>query len=163
MSNLQSFQVTDSSSNLGISCAPLCLSSVPSGNLFVPSTVCVYPQDYGLCGLIAATNIQSTSGYGQWSCSNLGYTSTNPCAVPVWPGLSCNGINAVSINFGSVGITGNLYIRILLKAILELFIGTIPSNIDLITGLSYLWLNGNSLNGMLLQYTLLRAILLCIL
>ena len=112
LGNLQSLHVTDTGSNTGISCAPLCASSVPIANLFVPSTVCAYPQDYGLCGLIASTNIQSISGYGQWSCSSLGYTSTNPCAASIWPGLTCNGVNVVSINFFNLGILGSVYLYI---------------------------------------------------
>ena len=97
--------VTNSGSNVGITCAPLCVSSVAA---VVPSNICVYPQDNGLCGLIAATNIQSISGYSQWSCTTAGYTSSTPCLSPVWPGLSCVGVNVVSVTVNSVGLTGML-------------------------------------------------------
>ena len=86
----------DSSGNAGITCTPLCLSSVATRNL--PTATCVYPQDSGLCGMIAASNIQSVSGYSQWSCASGGYTSTNPCSSPVWPGLGCSGGIVVSLS-----------------------------------------------------------------
>ena len=73
---------------------------------YVPSTLCPTNQEIGLCGLIAATNIQTISGYSQWSCTTGGYTSTAPCTSPVWAGISCNGIDVVSISIGGVGVTG---------------------------------------------------------
>ena len=96
------------SAHSGLTCAPLCLSSISSNAPYIPSTVCVYPQDNALCGLIAATNIQSVSGYSQWSCSTAGYTSTNPCT---WPGLSCNGMNVVSIYINNIGLSGISYVH----------------------------------------------------
>ena len=73
----------------------------------IPSSVCVYPQDNGLCGLVAATNIQSIAGYSQWSCSTSGYTSSTPCLSPVWPGITCTGSNVInSINIGGCGLSG---------------------------------------------------------
>ena len=92
------------SGNPGITCAPLCVSTVTTRN--VPAAICVYPQDNGLCGLIAATNIHSVSGYSQWACTTGGYTATTPCLSPVWPRLTCSGMNVVSINLGSLGVTG---------------------------------------------------------
>ena len=106
LSGLVHFVISDSGSNPGITCAPLCVSSISSGNLNVPSAVCVYPQDTGLCGLIAATNIHSISGYSQWSCTAGGYTSTTPCLAPVWPGIICSGINVVNLNLTSIALTG---------------------------------------------------------
>ena len=94
------------SGNHGITCSPVCVSSVY--NRVVPSTICVYPQDVGLCGIIAATNIQSKSGYSQWSCTTRGYTTSTPCLSPKWSGVTCNGINVVGINLTSSGITGEL-------------------------------------------------------
>ena len=96
--NLMTFEI----SNL-LTCAPLCVSTITTKT--VPSTVCVYPQDNALCGLIAATNIQLVSGYSQWSCSTAGYTSTNPCT---WPGLSCNGMNVDSVYINNIGLSGAL-------------------------------------------------------
>ena len=97
VTNLQSFNTGID----GVTCSPLCVSSISSTS--VPSTVCLYPQDNALCGLIAATNIHSLPGYSQWSCSTAGYTSTNPCT---WPGLTCNGMNVVSINLNNIGLNG---------------------------------------------------------
>ena len=97
LSYLKYFYVTNSGSNSGLICAPYCLTSVT--NRTVPSNVCVYPQDNGLCGLIAATNIQSISGYSQWSCTTGGYTTTSPCTLYVWAGLVCSGVNVVSFTF----------------------------------------------------------------
>ena len=104
--SLTYLSLTNTNTNPGITCAPLCLSSVTTR--YVPSTICVYPQDQGLCGLIAATNIQSISGYSQWSCTTGGYTSTSPCTSPMWPGVSCVGSNVVSMNIGSLGVTGSI-------------------------------------------------------
>ena len=94
--------ITNSGTNPGITCAPLCVSSVNTH--YVPSTICVYPQDQGLCGLIAATNIQAK--YGQWSCTTAGLTSSTPCKSPVWPGTVCVGSDVVSINVNSIGLIG---------------------------------------------------------
>ena len=102
--SLSYLYITNNGLNSGITCAPLCVSSV--ANHVVRSTVCVYPQDIGLCGLIAATNIQSISGYSQWSCTTGGFTSTTPCLSPVWPGVTCSGTVVVGINFDLVGLTG---------------------------------------------------------
>ena len=92
--------------NSGLTCSPACLSSITSGNVDAPSTVCVYPQDNGLCGLIAATNIHAKTGYSQWSCTTAGYTSSAPCLSPVWPGVSCVGINVVSISIINFALAG---------------------------------------------------------
>ena len=104
VTHLTSLQFTNNGTNPKVTCAPLCVSSVSSRT--VPSSVCVYAQDVGLCGLISATNIHSISGYSQWSCSTGGYTTSTPCLSPVWPGLSCAGINVVSVNLNSLGVTG---------------------------------------------------------
>ena len=89
--------------NSGITCAALCISSIASTN--VPSTVCIPSQDRGLCGFIAATNVNSLTVYTSWSCITLGLLSTNPCS---WSqGIGCNGNTVVSINLVSVGLTGN--------------------------------------------------------
>ena len=100
LSKLLSLVVTVNGGNSEITCAPQCLSSVP--NLAVPTTICVYPssQDNALCGLIAATNIQSKLN---WSCTTDGFTSTSPTT---WPGLMFNGNSVVSINLGSSKIMG---------------------------------------------------------
>ena len=104
--SLTALYITYSGTNPGVTCAPLCLSSVTTHA--VPSAICPSNQDIGLCGLIAATNIQSISGYSQWSCTTGGYTSTSPCTSPMWPGVSCVGSNVVSMNIGSLGVTGSI-------------------------------------------------------
>ena len=104
LTHLTLFTVANSSSNPGITCGPLCVSSVTIR--VVPSTICVYPQDMGLCGIVAATNIQSNGiqGYGNWSCNTGGVTTSTPCVAPVWPGITCTGIYVVSLSFA--GVTG---------------------------------------------------------
>ena len=107
LSSLKDLYLTYSSTNPGITCAPLCVSSITSANLYIPPSICVYPQDQGLCGMIAATNIQSISGYSRWSCSVIGYTSSTPCLSPVWPGISCIGIDVIAITISNLGLTGD--------------------------------------------------------
>ena len=62
-----------------------------------------------MCDIIAATNIQSISGYSQWSCTAGGVTSTTPCSAPVWNGLGCSGSNVVFISISSTSLRGNMY------------------------------------------------------
>ena len=94
------------SGNPGITCAPLCVSSVTTRS--VPSTMCPSNQDIGLCGMTAATNIQSISGYSQWSCTTGGVTSTAPCSTPLWNGLGCSGSNVMFISVSSTTLRGNI-------------------------------------------------------
>ena len=103
ISSLTELHISDGGSNSGISCAPYCLSSVVTRLL--PSTCAVSVQDTGLCGLIAATNIQSVRA--QWSCTTSGYTSTDPCS-PLWSGISCVGSVVVSIDTGNSGVAGSM-------------------------------------------------------
>ena len=104
MSGLQQLFVNNGG-NSGITCAPMCLSSVPSysTNVFVPSTLCVYPQDIGLCGLIAATNIAACTGWQMWQCTTTGISISNPCS---WNGLICNAGSVVYLSIGSAGAVG---------------------------------------------------------
>ena len=108
LTNLQSLYLTTNGSNAGLTCAPLCVSTVLTHH--VPSNICVYPQDNGLCGLIAATNIHNISGYSQWSCSTAGYTSSTPCLFPVWNGLTCSGIDVISISLTHLKLSGMLWL-----------------------------------------------------
>ena len=91
--------------NAGLSCAPACVSTINAH--YNPAGVCPINQDNGVCGLIAATNINIISGYSQWSCSTLGDTQSNPCASPIWSGVTCSGNNVVSINLYNVGLSGS--------------------------------------------------------
>ena len=59
-----------------------------------------------MCDFIAATNIQSRTGYSQWSCTTAGITSTPPCSSPIWPGLTCSGSNVLSIIIVNQGLYG---------------------------------------------------------
>ena len=99
---LSSLQYFYTSSNPGILCAPLCVSSVTSRT--VPTAVCVYPQDIAICGLLAATNLQSVIGL---SCSVTGYTTTTPCLSPVLSEFSCIGMDLVHLELGSKTLIGN--------------------------------------------------------
>ena len=94
--------------NPGVTCAPYCVTSVATR--YLPAPICVYPQDVGLCGLIAATDVSSISGYSKWSCTTGGFTSTTPCLTGlVWPGLSCVGLNIVALNVTTKAMTGKSF------------------------------------------------------
>ena len=112
LNNANGLLITYASTNTGITCAPACLSSITSGNVYVPSTVCPMPtnQDNALCGLIAATNIQTISGYSQWSCTTLGISSVAACTAPIWAGVACSGSNVVSITAANIGLSGSYLI-----------------------------------------------------
>ena len=101
---LADFEVINGGSNHGVTCAPYCISSVALN--VVPAAICVYPQDNGLCGLIAATNIHNISSYSQWSCTTAGVAATLPCLSPVWPGLTCSSGNIISISLHTIGLSG---------------------------------------------------------
>ena len=100
---LSDFEATISSTNPGLTCAPLCMSSIPIK--YIPATTCPSNQEIGMCGLIAATNIANIVGHSTWSCTTLGSTVSNPCS-PVWSGLSCNGSAIISIALGGIGVIG---------------------------------------------------------
>ena len=71
------------------------------------SNMVVCAQNGGICGLIAATNIQSYSGYSQWSCTTDGVYSSTPCNSPVWAGITCNNeSNIVAIDLINIGFSG---------------------------------------------------------
>lgn len=73
--------------------------------------ICTSNQDKGLCGLIAATTVQTTNT--EWSCNSTGFTTTNPCAVGnVWTGITCVGNDIVSISKCCNSNTG-IYIYLL--------------------------------------------------
>ena len=101
ISGLTDLHISDGGTNSGVSCAPYCLSSVTTR--VIPTTCAVSVQDTGLCGFIAATNIQSVRT--QWSCTTAGYTSSDPCS-PLWSGVTCAGSVVVSISVPSSGLTG---------------------------------------------------------
>ena len=106
LTNLQNIYLTYASTNPGLICAPSCTSTVSTN--YVPSTNCPSNQDNGLCGIIAATNVQSQAGYSQWSCTTLGVVSTAACIAPVWPGITCTGSNVNALNLNNIALTGKI-------------------------------------------------------
>ena len=95
---------TDSASNPLLTCAPLCLTTVTSRAL--PSAICPTPQDYAMCGFIAATNIANFSTHSMWSCTSDGLTSTNPCLSTIWSGVTCSGMAITTLDVEGIGLTG---------------------------------------------------------
>ena len=124
---LTDFEVTTGSTNAAVTCTPLCLSSVTT--LVAPSSTCPTSEDMAFCGFIAATSIQSVTGYSMWNCTTGGTTSSSPCS-PVWPGLSCSGSTVLVINLGGLQ-----------------FAGSIASSMGFLTSLIGLDLHYNKLNG----------------
>ena len=90
-------------SNAGITCYAGCLSSVTT--LTTSGTVCPSAQNIGICGIIAATDIASKSGYNEWACDTSGYTSTDPCAGP-WTGVTCTSGVVDYVDLHDKGISG---------------------------------------------------------
>ena len=97
--------------NDGITCAPSCLTTIFSASL--PNKVvetCPSFQDAGICGFIAATDIESISSKTMWSCNTDGVTITNPCnSSSLWSGVSCGSSGYIdSISLSSLGISGTM-------------------------------------------------------
>ena len=111
-------------------------------------------QDEGLCGFIAATNIQSI--YSQWKCNSSGYTVSNPCS---WPGLTCPDNNFIeqiylfSIQYphalsGTLPTTLGLLTTLTgINIALSLLHGSIPSSVGQLVELKSLRFLSNSLIG----------------
>ena len=153
LSSVTDFEINDGGSNPAITCSAACLSSVPIAGRAIPSTLCVYPQDAGLCAFIAATNIQSITAYSQWSCTTAGITSTNPCGSSVWQGVTCSGVNVLSIRMSGIGLIGNI---VYICCPLHLFLcvntvcfvaGTLPNIWSNLASLTYLDVGSNQLTG----------------
>ena len=112
------------------------------------------PQDTGMCGFIAATNMESL--FSEWSCTVGGLTSTDPCVSgSEWPGVICAGGVVTELNCTSLGLTGTLptsisqftNLVVLDLGFNELY-GSIPSSVSfLYESLSALRLHHNSLSG----------------
>ena len=67
-------------------------------------------QDDALCGLIAASDIASQSGYSMWQCTTDGLTSTDPCTED-WEDTDCDGgfVDEITLsNAKFSGITGHI-------------------------------------------------------
>ena len=58
------------------------------------------------CSIVAALTLSSFAAYSKWTCTTSGSVTSIPCGTPAWNGLVCSGGNVVSINFGSVGVSG---------------------------------------------------------
>ena len=93
-----------------LACFPACMSTVTTLASGGATEGCPTDQENGLCGFIAATDIQVTSGYSQWACDVSGYPSTDPCAGgAVWPGLTCAGAAVpTGVDFDGVALSGSL-------------------------------------------------------
>ena len=71
--------------------------------------MCHHTWDSGICGIIAATDIASKSGYDEWACDTSGYTLTDPCAGP-WTGITCTAGAVDKVDLNSKGISGRQFI-----------------------------------------------------
>ena len=102
---LTGIHISDAGSNPLVTCLPLCLTTITIQD--VPSSRCPSPEiDTALCGFIAATNIQSITGYTMWSCASDSVTSSNPCEATVWAGVSCISSSIYTLALSNVGLTG---------------------------------------------------------
>ena len=79
--------------------------------LYTSYVVAQTGQDNALCGFIAATDVKSISGYGNWICNTNGITTSDPCIE--WEGLACNGSSVESIKFLHSNLAGNTFYRII--------------------------------------------------
>lgn len=132
----------------GLSCYAGCLTSVSPTTGGAPKCA-PSAQEVGLCGFIAATNVQSVSPYTDWACDVSGYPATDPCA---WDGIMCSG-HAV-VNFIVTGTVGSLPSAIgsltdVSHLMLEnsTFSGAIPTEIGCLTKLVNLVLEACTLSG----------------
>ena len=138
----------DIENNPYIDCYADCLSTVPNLNANPPyscsnitsiptatptatptaaPTTAATSTDIGLCGFIAATNIESI--FSQWSCDSSGVTTTDPCD-PTWDGIACSRSEPSEINVQGEGLRGS-----------------IPSTFGSLTAMDYLYLDSNCLTG----------------
>ena len=74
--------------------------------IYVISRITLLVKADPMCDIIAATNIQSISGYSQWSCTTAGVTSTAPCTSPLWNGIACTGNSIIVVSISNNGLTG---------------------------------------------------------
>ena len=89
---------------------------VPTGATAVPTATptpapsVALSTDVGMCGLIAATNVESI--YSQWSCDGSGLTTTAPCdgSTALWSGVTCSAeAYPVTIYLEFIGLSGMVY------------------------------------------------------
>ena len=115
------------SGNSGIFCSYLCLTTVTQ--ITLPPTSA---QDDGLCGFIAATNIDSLTGYDEWQCTSDGVTSTDPCVGgSEWTGVTCSSSGTVTdLNLADIGLGGSF-----------------PTTIGFLTGLTMLVVGNGAFVG----------------
>lgn len=143
-------------SNANIKCFPDCLTSITT-HIFdvVAASGCPSDGEQGLCSLIAATNVQSLVSHTDWACDTNGYAMTDPC---LWAaGIVCSGsLEVVSISLCTIGLMGTIPDNIgLISTLTQLRFqenslhGPLPSSIGLLSNLAKLVLFSNSLSGAL--------------
>ena len=113
-----------------LTCYASCLTSKLSlGVGTVPR--CPTSQELGLCGFIAATNIQNSMDHTMWSCNKFGFTNSNPCLLNNhWSGIVCSNGTIISISLINKGV-----------------VGTISHNIKYLHSLTHFTVKSNSLFG----------------
>ena len=93
--------ITNGGSNPLLTRSPICLTTV--ADRIIPPNY----QEAALCGFIAATNIESISGYEEWSCTTSGIPSTDSCAATAWSGVTCDSGLVIDIGLNGFGLAGN--------------------------------------------------------
>ena len=88
---------------MSVTCAMWCITTVTTR--YIPSLCAPTFQDVSICGMIAATNVASKTGYSMWTCNVLGYAATNLCSAP-WAGIACSSGFVSSITLNSLSLKG---------------------------------------------------------
>jgi len=118
---------------------------------------CTFTNNF-ICDFVAATNINSISGYEGWQCTSDKKPLTDPCIDHTsWFDLICRYDGCISVlSLSSVNIKGtlpeNLYKISTLSNIelsYNLLSGTIPLLYTELPELTNLWLSGNLISGQL--------------
>ena len=106
LTSLTYVSLTGGSTNHQLTCAPDCLTTATTS--YLPAR-CPTAIDKALCGLTAATNIATLTGYDEWGCSTNGITISDPCGLYSWSAIDCQNDGTISdIYMNSLGITGKL-------------------------------------------------------
>ena len=96
--------------NLFLTCYPDCLTNATLLNDGGLRRGCPGDQDTGLCGMVAATNIGQIFNMSMWECDSNNAAIIDPCGTPPWNGLICEGIDAKSLDWRELGVTGETYL-----------------------------------------------------
>lgn len=90
-----------------LACFSKCLLTIQTVKFDSDVITCRFPNDLGLCALIASTNVASFPSYSSWNCGADGVTTSDPCGNVTWPSLFCDGQGQViTVQLDSVGLTG---------------------------------------------------------